>query len=291
MTGASLWGLYRKTNVAAHRIEKIPRTMIDTHCHLDLIAAKTDLADVLEGARAAGVEGIIVPGINEENWTDIAQLAQQHSDIYYALGFHPLFLSGVSSASIERLKQVFVQARGLPNKCVAIGECGLDFYHLGQDCDVELVKQQQKQILREHILLANKAKLPVILHCRKAHQDMMALLRKTAPIYGGVIHGFSGSYQQAMEYIKLGIYIGVGGVISYERAKKTRDTISKLPLEYLLIETDAPDMPLSGYQGAINKPEMLKLTLSTLIMLRSESAQTVTSQLQNNSKSLFFICD
>ncbi|MCL9773319.1 TatD family hydrolase [Vibrio methylphosphonaticus] len=265
--------------------------MIDTHCHLDLIAAKTDLSTVLKDARRAGVEGMIVPGINEENWTEIAQLAQQHSDIYYALGFHPLFLTGVSTVSVERLTQRLTQAQSLSNKCVAIGECGLDFYHLGQDGDAEPTKLQQRQILREHILLANKAKLPIILHCRKAHQDMIAVLKKHTPIYGGVIHGFSGSYQQAMDYIKLGIYIGVGGVISYERAKKTRDTISKLPLDYLLIETDAPDMPLSGYQGTINKPEMLKLTLSTLIMLRSESAQTVTSQLLNNSKSLFFICD
>ncbi|MFA0440465.1 hypothetical protein BCU70_08070 [Vibrio sp. 10N.286.49.C2] len=265
--------------------------MIDTHCHLDLVAKHTDLPAVISEARLAGVKAMIVPGIDENNWSTVTHLAQQYDDVYYALGYHPAFLDTLAEHSIAKLDAQVTAALEGSNKCVAIGECGLDFYTIVGMESVEALKSQQKQLLKEHIFIANAHQLPVILHCRKAHQDMVALLRQCPPKHGGVIHGFSGSYQQAMDYVNLGISIGVGGVISYERAKKTRETISRLPIECLLIETDAPDMPLSGYQGRINKPKMIKLTLSTLIMLRSESAQTVTSQVLINSKSLFSICD
>jgi TatD DNase family protein len=170
-------------------------------------------------------------------------------------------------------------------KCVAVGECGLDFYH-GRDNEVF-----QKQILETQIKLANQCGLPVLLHCRKAHQDLVVLLKHTPPKFGGVVHGFSGSWQQAMDFVKMGLKIGVGGVITYQRAKKTRATMAALPLESLLIETDAPDMPLSGYQGEPNEPRMISLVLSSLIELRNESEQTVASQLNVNSKCTFNFCD
>lgn len=257
--------------------------MIDSHCHLDLLADKKELQQVLLDAETAGVQKIVVPGINEANWERIRKLSTDYDQIHYALGFHPQFLDGVTKSSLERLAQL-VEER-VPEKCVAIGECGLDFYHGRED------EAFQKQVLEAQITLANHCKLPVLLHCRKAHQDLVVLLKQTQPKYGGVVHGFSGSLQQAMDFVKLGLKIGVGGVITYERAKKTRATIAALPLESLLIETDAPDMPLSGYQGSPNEPKMISLVLSSLIELRNESEQTVASQLDVNSKSTFNFCD
>lgn len=258
--------------------------MIDTHCHLDLVVRKKNLPQVLKEAKLAEVRAMIVPGINLNNWPEIEQLAHEHSDVYFALGFHPLFIEENWKQGAEKLLERIPQALA-SKKCVAIGECGLDFY-FGREQE-----SQQKMLLAEQVRIANQFQLPVILHCRKAHQDMISLLKQHRPLYGGVIHGFSGSYQQAMDYINLGLKIGVGGVISYERAQKTRATIAALPLESLVLETDAPDMPLSGYQGQINEPKMVNMVLSSLIVLRNENEQTVTSQLWKNSKSTFNFCD
>lgn len=258
--------------------------VIDSHCHLDLLAKKKDINQVLLEAAKAQVAAIVVPGINEQNWLAINKLASEHATVYFALGFHPLFLEEVDDGSIARLEQRVAELKN-NQKFVALGECGLDFY---QGRENELL---QKSLLSEQIRIANQYQLPIILHCRKAHQDLIALLKQNPPLYSGVIHGFSGSYQQAMDYVTLGLKIGVGGVITYERAQKTRSTIINLPLESLLLETDAPDMPLYGYQGQPNEPKMVNMVLSSLNMLRSENEQTVTSQLLENSKLTFNFCD
>lgn len=257
--------------------------MIDSHCHLDLLAQQKDLQQVLSAARQQGVEKIIVPAINESNWATVQMLSEQNDDIYYALGFHPQFLDELSEHSLDNLASRI--GSSVPEKCVAIGECGLDFYH-GRENET-----LQKQYLNAQIDIANLSQLPILLHCRKAHQDLVAILKRNPPKYGGVVHGFSGSVQQAMDFIKLGLKIGVGGVITYPRAKKTRATIAALPLESLLIETDAPDMPLSGYQGLPNEPKMVNMVLTSLIELRNESGQTVASQLSINGKLTFKFCD
>lgn len=257
--------------------------MIDSHCHLDLVAQQIDVQRVLREAKQQGVEKIIVPAINEGNWARVQMLGEKNKGVYYALGFHPQFLDEISESSLDNLASRITPL--VPQKCVAIGECGLDFYH-GRENEA-----LQKHYLNTQIDIANLSQLPILLHCRKAHQDLVALLKRNPPQNGGVVHGFSGSVQQAMDFIKLGLKIGVGGVITYPRAKKTRATIATLPLESLLIETDAPDMPLSGYQGLPNEPKMINMVLTSLIELRNESEQTVASQLTINGKLTFNFCD
>ena len=254
--------------------------LIDSHCHLDFSPFAGNEAYYLQKAQEKGVSKFIVPSVNQSNWTRVVSLSQQYESIYYALGVHPLFISDDYQNEIELLKQ-FVQKHR--DKCVAIGECGLDFW--GPECNRDI----QIHVFREQCLLAKTYQLPLIVHSRKSHDHILKILREIKPKKGGVIHGFSGSLQQANQFINLGFYIGVGGVISYERAIKTKRTISELSLEHLILETDAPDMPLSGFQGVPNSPDKIQNILECLILLRKESRETIANTVYRNTNHLFDI--
>ncbi|WP_241033839.1 TatD family hydrolase [Vibrio maerlii] len=255
--------------------------MIDSHCHLDLIKAPLSTQKVIDDAAQLGVDKILVPGISPSNWQQVELLSRQNESVYYALGCHPMYLSADISSSLRRLELALDNRN---ERCVAVGECGLDFYKGREDADLQL------EYLVKQLKLANQHLLPVILHCRKAHQDLVKVLKANKPIKGGVLHGFTGSYQQAMEYVKLGLKIGVGGSITYPRASKTRQAISQLPLDSLVLETDAPDMPLNGKQGSQNEPKFIKLVLNELILLRNEGEQTVALKVHYNASSVFDFC-
>lgn len=254
--------------------------LFDTHCHLDFEQFSTDLDDVIQRARKQGVDKFLLPACTQSNWSNVAEISRRYKGVYYALGLHPYFTEQHSDSDLALLDQ---ELKIRDDKCVAIGECGLDFVK-GND------RERQMLLLDAQLDLAIQYDLPVILHCRGAHQQMIKLLKQKKVPRAGVIHGFSGSYEQAMDYIRLGYYIGVGSTITYLRARKTRNTISKLPLANLVLETDAPDMPLSGYQGEKNVPERVLNVLNELNVLRSESEQTVADALYQNSLLVFTIC-
>jgi TatD DNase family protein len=198
------------------------------------------------------------------------------------LGIHPYYVEQHQEEDLERLAEKLLSRS---ERCVAVGECGLDYYHSKSNA------AKQERFFVQQIKLANTYKLPLIVHSRNAHQQIIKLLNQHSTEKKGVIHAFSGSYQQALDYIKLGFYIGVGGTITYPRAKKTRETISRLPLESLVLETDAPDMPIFGQQGQENHPKNLRNILNELILLRSESEQTIAGQVFRNSQSMYLICE
>ncbi|PJC86125.1 deoxyribonuclease [Vibrio sp. HA2012] len=252
--------------------------LFDTHCHLDFEPFQRDLDGEISRARQAGVERLFIPSIGAANWERVAWIAQQYTSACYGLGMHPYFMHQHQPEHLLLLER---QLKYAPSSCVAIGECGLDFALKETD------EHRQMELFEQHIALAGKYHLPLILHCRQAHQTMLRMLKMAQIPSGGVLHGFSGSYQQAKSFVDLGFYIGVGGTITYPRANKTRQTISSLPLDCLLLETDAPDMPLFGYQGMDNHPRMLKNVLNELIVLRKEKEQTVASQIWLNSLDLF----
>lgn len=254
--------------------------LIDTHCHLDFSPFSESETYYLNKAQESGVTKFIVPSVNQLNWDKVSELAERNEGVYYALGIHPLFISSDYENEIERLKDKFkVQAQAR----IAIGECGLDFW------DPECNRDIQIHVFREQCLLAKTHQLPLIVHSRKSHDHVLKVLREIKPEKGGVIHGFSGSLQQANQFINLGFYIGVGGVISYERAIKTKRTISELSLDRLLLETDAPDMPLSGFQGVPNSPDKVRHILECLILLRKESRETIANAVYRNTNHLFGI--
>lgn len=247
--------------------------IIDSHCHFDFAPFSENPAQAWTQAQQAGVKAIVIPTVGRSNWHQVAKLCQQFSGLYYGLGLHPFF-SDQHGVDVEtELATLLIKAKE-DKRCVAVGECGLDF----AVADVD--REQQQQWLQVQLQLANTHELPVILHCRKAFPELLKLLRQHPLKAGGVYHGFSGSYQQAMQLIDLGMKIGVGGTITYSRAQKTRAAIAQLPLSALVLETDAPDMPISGYQGQPNRPERLvdiAMVLADIQRITYERVAQVTS--------------
>lgn len=232
---------------------------IDTHCHFDFPPFSGDEEASLQRAAQAGVGKIIVPATEAENFARVQALAEKYQPLYAALGLHPGMLEKHSDVSLDQLQQALERR---PAKVVAVGESGLDLF--GDDPQFE----RQQWLLDEQLKLA------------------MHLKRHDLPCTG-VVHGFSGSLQQAERFVQLGYKIGVGGTITYPRASKTRDVIAKLPLASLLLETDAPDMPLNGFQGQPNRPEQAARVFAVLCELRLEPADEIAEVLLNNTYTLF----
>lgn len=253
---------------------------VDTHCHFDFPPFIHDIEDSFSRAVKAGVTDIIVPAVGIENFERVYSLVQQYPHLYAALGFHPLYIADFLPDHFAKLVALLQQNS---NKCVAIGEIGLDY-----SVTKAAIKQQQALLIQQ-LQLAKQYDLPVILHSRKSHDQLAALLRRFDVPKKGVIHGFAGSLSQANAFIRLGYFIGIGGVITYQRAKKTRAVAAQLPLSSLVLETDAPDMPLAGFQGQVNRPERIGLVFEALCNLRQESAEEIATQLYNNSLQLFNI--
>lgn len=254
--------------------------IIDSHCHLDFPVLQSQLQDVLRRADEAGVRQFIVPGVNRANWNGVIRLGQQYGNIYPALGIHPCFLDAGSENDLAVLADYLAQHEA---EVVAVGEIGLDLYESDKD------RERQLNILNRQLRLAADFDKPIILHVRKAHDLMLQQLRRAGLARGGVVHAFSGSEQQAREYIRLGFKLGVGGSITYERAKKLRRTFSDLPLSALVLETDSPDMPLCGYQGETNYPERAALVAEVLAELRGMTSAEVAEVTLQNTREVFQI--
>ena len=252
--------------------------LTDTHVHLDQSEYAADLPQVLARSREAGVTRWIVPAIASAQWAVLPELHQQHSGLFYALGLHPWFLLAEEEAALVQLERLLASA---PPGLVAIGECGLD-------ARIEVPMDLQLRFLQAQLELARAFNLPLILHSRGTHNELLALLSRYRPPAGGVIHAFSGSLAQAGQFWKLGFYLGVGGAITYERAAKTRRAFAAMPREALLLETDGPTMPLAGYQGQRNEPGKVAQVLATLAELRGEPATQLADQIERNVERLFY---
>lgn len=249
---------------------------IDTHCHFNFPAFVTDLDNSINHIRQAQITGLIIPAVCADHFSQILQLSGQYHELYAALGLHPIYQHSPTDLEIL-VDKVSTHSK----KIVAIGEIGLDRY------DNSIAWQKQLDFFRVQLSIAKRFDLPILVHSRKTHDVIYHELHQANLPCRGVIHGFSGSYQQAMQFVKLGYYIGVGGVISYARANKTRQTIAKLPLESLVLETDAPDMPLSGRQGQINRPENIVDIFKILCQLRPENPIEIRDTILTNTLTLF----
>ena len=246
--------------------------LIDTHCHLDVAAFDTDREEVLLHAQQAGVEHIVVPGIHTGNWLTVLGLCSLHPHLHPALGLHPLFWQEHKDEDIDVLDKAINE-----NHPVAVGEIGLDFY------DKDADRRRQMDILKAQLALAEKHELPVILHVRKAHDLMLKYLDRYE-LKGGIAHAFNGSIQQAEKYIEHGFKLGFGGMLTYERSTKLRKLARDLPLESLVLETDAPDMTVASHQGERNSPEYLPECLAALASVRDEDPETIAEQTTRNAK-------
>ncbi|QMI06521.1 metal-dependent hydrolase [Citrobacter sp. RHB25-C09] len=251
---------------------------IDTHCHFDFPPFTGDEPASLQRAADASVEKIIVPATEASNFPRVLALAERYPTLYGALGLHPIVIERHTQNCLERLQEA-LEAR--PEKVVAVGEIGLDLYRE----DPQFAKQEE--FLDAQLKLAKRYDLPVLLHSRRTHDKLAMHLKRQDLPRTGVVHGFSGSLQQAERFVQLGYKIGVGGTITYPRASKTREVMAQLPLSALLLETDAPDMPLNGFQGQPNRPEQAARVFDVLCELRAEPSDVIADALYRNTVSLF----
>ncbi|MEG0802707.1 MAG: metal-dependent hydrolase [Citrobacter sp.] len=251
---------------------------IDTHCHFDFPPFTGDESASLQRACEAGVGSIIVPATEAANFTRVLALAQTYPPLFAALGLHPIVIEHHNDDALDRLQQVLEKR---PQKLVAVGEIGLDLYRDDPQFD------KQERVLDAQLQLAKRYDMPVILHSRRTHDKLAMHLKHHALPRTGVVHGFAGSMQQAERFVQLGYKIGVGGTITYPRASKTREVMARLPLESLLLETDAPDMPLNGFQGQPNRPEQVVGVFDVLCQLRPEPADVIAEALYRNTTTLF----
>lgn len=246
--------------------------LIDSHCHLDFDAFDHDRDDILLHCQELGVKDIVIPGVTANTWRRLLTLCQSSTLLHPALGLHPMFMDEHRPEHLSQLADYIAE-----NNIIAIGEIGLDFYIPNHN------KEAQIELFTEQLKIAQTAKLPVLLHVRKAHDQTISLL-KQYPVSGGIVHAFSGSLQQAEHYQKLGFALGVGGAITHHRSTRLRSLFSTLPLSSIVLETDAPDMPLSEMKSQRNSPENIPKILASLADIRSESYQELALATTHNSR-------
>ncbi|MDG6897549.1 deoxyribonuclease [Actinobacillus delphinicola] len=260
----------------------------DTHTHLDYLAQRTQrpLSQIVDDANRANIQKMLLTAVNAQQFTEFSQLtAPFQQQIPFGLGLHPLFIEQHQTNDLLKLEDALM--RRAPN-CCAIAEIGLE--RGIESLITPVLWQKQLVFFHAQLELAQQFKLPVSLHSRKSHPQLLAILKKNSPEFRGVIHGFSGSYEQAKQFVDLGYFIGVGGVITYPRANKTRQAIVKLPNDCLLLETDSPDMPLAGQQGRANTPSNIPTIFHTLCDLKSLTplqCEQLKQQIWQNSVTLF----
>jgi len=254
------------------------RVFIDSHCHIDA-EAFSDLPSLLNTCQAKGVNDIIVPGLYEAQWLQIQQLAAQFSSLHIAFGRHPWWLK--PEDSVEIFTEDLLAQASHPS-CIAIGETGID---AAKNINLDL----QRRWFEAHIQVAAELNKPLIIHAVRSHPHIQELLKKYRGKARGVIHAFSGSAELAGQYWRLGFYLGIGGTITYPRGSKTQQAVKALPLEALLLETDAPDMPLCGRQGEPNQPYFVVEIAQLVAQLRGESLATIAAATSENCRRLFDI--
>lgn len=253
----------------------------DSHCHLDFSCFSNELDNLFETFKTKKITKVVIPATQASAWQGIQAIANQYPSAFYALGIHPHFLASFKAQDLNTLNSLL---KDRDNKCIALGEIGLDKF-----ASVDL--DQQEQIFIAQLKLAQHHQLPIILHCVKMQGRVLALLKQYKFKLGGVYHAFSGSNEVANEFIKLGFKLGVGGVITYPNSTKTRQTFAQLPLHALLLETDSPDMPLYQQQTKNNTPLNVLPIFECLVTLRNESKTQLATQLYNNMHNIFSLSD
>lgn len=245
--------------------------LFDSHCHLDVEAFGPDRAQVLARTRDAGVRHLLVPAIRRDGWGPLWQLCAVDAHLYPAIGLHPMMLDDHADTDIGALDE-FVGAR----RPVAIGEIGLDYAVKSLD------RERQQALLEAQLEIASRYRLPVVLHVRKAHEPMLKTL-KEYDLVGGTCHAFNGSEQQAARYQEMGFCFGFGGMLTYPNARHLRELARNLPLDRIVLETDAPDMSGAAHRYQRNSPEYLPEVAGVLAGLRNESVETIARVTTNNA--------
>lgn len=249
--------------------------LIDSHCHLDADEFDDDRADVVARAQAAGVVAQVVPAVTAAAWPKLRAVCAASEGLYPAYGLHPLFLEQHRPEHLASLGEWIARER----PC-AIGECGLDFFVEGLD------PAEQQRYFVGQLQLAREFDLPVIVHARRAVDAVILAIRKVGRLRG-VVHSFGGSAEQAQQLHALDFLIGLGGPVTYDRAQRLRRLAAAVPLQQLLLETDAPDQPDASIRGQRNEPARLRTVLDTIAALRDAPAAVIAAHTADNARRLF----
>jgi TatD DNase family protein len=254
-------------------------TLIDTHCHLDFDRFFDDRDAVVQRAFEAGVTRIIVPAIDLQNCPTVLQLADQYPGVYAAIGVHPNSTAGWQDSWIGELREL---ARH--EKVVAIGEIGLDYYW------DKSPKATQHRALSLQLQLATELNLPVIIHNREASDDVIHLLTES-PLQGreapGVLHSFSGSWQTAVSALSLGYYLGFTGPVTFKKAGELREQVARVPIDRLLVETDAPFLTPHPHRGKRNEPAYVTYVAEQIAAVRGLATAVLAQHSTTNALRLF----
>ncbi|WP_368565771.1 TatD family hydrolase [Pseudoxanthomonas sp. UTMC 1351] len=257
--------------------------LVDSHCHLDASELDHDRDAVIRRAREAGVKRQIVPAIDAAGWPKLRDVCAADPGLYPAYGLHPMFLSSHRDEHLTELHDWVARERP-----VAIGECGLDYFVEGLDAEV------QQRFFEGQLVLARDVDLPVIVHARRAVDAVIASIKRingsgSSRRLRGVVHSFSGSIEQAKQLWELGFFIGLGGPVTYDRAKRLRRLVAEMPLDRLLLETDSPDQPDAEIRGQRNEPARLLFICKTIARLRGEESAAIAAATTRNAERLFGI--
>ena len=246
--------------------------LIDSHCHLDALEFSDEQDAIIKNALHHGVEKIIIPAVNRKSFDDVIELRKKFPNCFYALGFHPMYIHDMKHGDMDTLKSYLKTYEP-----VAVGEIGLDFFVTKDN------KTIQEEIFVAQLKLANAFDLPVIMHVRQAIDDVLKNLRRY-PVKGGIAHAFNGSMQQAEAFIEMGFKLGFGGAMTYTRATHIQALAKSLPIESIVLETDAPDIPPSwlGHQGR-NTPGELHQIATFFAELRGMNLTSVIETSHQNT--------
>lgn len=251
--------------------------LFDTHCHIDVPEFDADRDAVLARARAAGVKRQVVPAIDAAGWSELVALCRREEGLFPALGMHPIYIDQHRDEHVDELRRWVETERP-----VAIGEIGLDFYIPEPD------RARQQEIFEAQLAVAEEFQLPVLVHVRKAHDQVLQCLKRFN-LPGGIAHAFNGSLSQAEQYLALGFKFGFGGMLTYERSSKIRRMARELPLQSIVLETDAPDMTPASHHGERNSPEYLPEVAQSLAEARGITVEEVATTTTATACDLFGI--
>lgn len=248
--------------------------IFDTHSHYDDERFNEDRAELLNSINSSGVTGIVTCGCDIETTEFSRSLSEKFDFVYFAAGFHPENLENASLNDLEVIEKLAKH-----EKCVAIGEIGLDYHWMSSS------KEVQKEFFVSQIEIAKKLNLPVIVHDREAHSDTLEILKQTKP--AGVVHCFSGSAEMAREIIKLGMYIGLNGVVTFKNARKSLDVVKTIPLEKLVLETDCPYLAPEPHRGKRNDSSYIPYIAEKIADVLDMDAQKILNITSENAKKLY----
>lgn len=254
--------------------------IIDTHCHLDDDKYNDDLDEVIKRAEDKGVKACLIPGANIEDLPKAYEIAKKYENIYFAAGVHPYHHDQYNESILEKFLS--------KEKCIAVGECGLDYYRLPEsDEEKAAEKENQKRVFAEHIELAKKFQKPLIAHIREASQDSYDLLiEKEAFKVGGVLHCYNAS-ELLLDLSDKGFYFGIGGVVTFKNAKKLVEVLLKIPLDKIILETDAPYLTPHPHRGERNEPAYTAYVAKRVSEILNIDYEDFLKLALDNSKRLF----